>query len=248
MKRPILALLGIGLSIVAVVAMHVLLPENAARVMLDRGGQTYPISVQNVMWVIFFVGLAEIYHRYTIAKEEAGQLKLGYLPEDYETLLVASNLPEIFKKVSLAKGVDYLFLPGLIKRIISVYQTTQSVENANAVLTSSIDLRSHDLDLKYNILRYVMWVIPTLGFIGTVIGISLALAYAGEPGRGQDPTLLTELTKRLAVAFYTTLVALIMSAVLLLIMNIVQSFEERVANSCGQYCLDNLVNRLYKSD
>ena len=235
-------------AVVLLYAMHLYLSDTAAKIVLDRGGRTYPFSVQNVMWIIFFVGLAEIVLRYLEAKGEGRQLRFRYLPEDEETLLVATDLPAVYKKVSLATGSDYLFLPSLIKRIISVFQTTKSVENASAVLNSSIDLRSHDLDLKYNILRYVMWVIPTLGFIGTVIGISDALAYAGEPGRSQDPNLLTELTARLAVAFYTTLVALVMSAFLVLVMNVVQSFEERVINRCGQYCLDNLVNRLYKAE
>jgi biopolymer transport protein ExbB/TolQ len=93
-------------------------------------------------------------------------------------------------------------------------------------------------------IRYVVWAIPTLGFIGTVVGISLALAFAGAVDL-QDPTLLAELTKRLAVAFNTTLLALVMSALLVFFQHIVQAFEERALNQAGQYCLDNLINRLY---
>ena len=139
-------------------------------------------------------------------------------------------------------------MPSLIKRIISVFQTTNSVENASAVLNSSIELRNQDLELNYSMIRYVMWVIPTLGFIGTVVGIALALNFAGEPGRSQDPELLSDLTLRLAVAFNTTLLALIMAAILVLLMHIVQSMEERIITRCGHYCLDNLVNRLYKTE
>ena len=248
MKRLILSAVFAGLGVVAILVMESALPENFAIAMLDKGGVTYPFSVQNVMWTIFFIGFAEIINRFLDARREGSQLSVGYLPEDETTLLMKANLPAIFKKTALIEGADVLFLPSLIKRIISVFQTTNSVENASAVLNSSIELRSHDLDLKYSILRYIMWVIPTLGFIGTVIGIALALAYAGEPGRAQDPTLLTELTKRLAVAFNTTLVALVMSSILVLIMSVVQSFEERVLNRCGQYCLDNLVNRLYRPE
>jgi len=59
--------------------------------------------------------------------------------------------------------------------------------------------------------------------------------------------LLSELTQRLAVAFYTTLLALIQAAILVFIMHIVQAQEERSLNLSGQYCLDNLINRLYNS-
>jgi hypothetical protein len=36
-----------------------------------------------------------------------------------------------------------------------------------------------------------------------------------------------------------------MSAVLVLIQHVVQAYEERSLNQAGQYCLDNLINRLY---
>ena len=93
--------------------------------------------------------------------------------------------------------------------------------------------------------RYIIWAIPALGFIGTVMGISLALAYRrrGRPA-GPEPAL-PELTKQLAVAFDTTLLALVMSAVLVLVQHVVQAYEERALNQAGQYCLDNLINRLY---
>jgi len=251
MRRALLALTFCALAIVAINLMSVFLDEdleNFAIVLLDKGGVSYPYSVQNLMWIFFFLGLAEIINRFIDARKERAQLSMGYLPEDEETLLVKENLPSIFKKTALIKDADNLFLPNMIKRIITVFQTTNSVENASAVLSSSLELRSHDLDLKYSILRYIMWVIPTFGFIGTVIGIALALAYAGEPDRAQDPLLLTHLTRKLAVAFNTTMVALVMSAILVLVMNVVEAFEERILNRCGQYCLDNLVNRLYRPE
>ena len=224
------------------------LPDEAARVFFDKGGPTYPYSVQNVMWIVFFVGFGELLVRFQEARIERRELDHRYLPEDDTTVLVKHELARIYKNVSLADGGDRRFLPHLIKRIIAVFQTTDSVENASAVLNSSIELRSQDIELNYSMIRYVMWVIPTLGFVGTVIGIALALNYAGQPGKSQDPALLSELTLRLAVAFNTTMLALMMSAVLVLIMHIVQAFEERVVTRCGHYCLDNLVNRLYKAE
>ena len=38
------------------------------------------------------------------------------------------------------------------------------------------------------------------------------------------------------------------TAILVLLMHIVQSMEERIITRCGHYCLDNLVNRLYKAE
>lgn len=246
MKRLILAAISACLGLALVILLSAVLPKDLALVLLDKGGATYPYSVQNIMWIIFLVGLGELLYRYVEARSESRELGQEYLPEDETTIIVKAMLPKIYKKASLAKDSNRLFLPSLIKRIITVFQTTASVENASAVLNSSIELRSHDLDLRYSMIRYVMWVIPTFGFIGTVIGIALALNYAGQPGKAQDPELLSDLTLRLAVAFNTTLLALIMSSILVLILHVIQAFEERTINRCGQYCLDNLVNRLYK--
>ena len=46
------------------------------------------------------------------------------------------------------------------------------------------------------------------------------------------------------MAFTTTLLALIMSAVLVLLQSLIQGKEERALNEAGQYCLDNLILRL----
>jgi biopolymer transport protein ExbB/TolQ len=93
--------------------------------------------------------------------------------------------------------------------------------------------------------RYITWLIPSLGFIGTVIGIMLALNYAGDRANVQSPDMLYQVTERLGVAFSTTLLALVMASILVFLQNIIQGREETALNRAGQYCLDNLINRLY---
>jgi biopolymer transport protein ExbB/TolQ len=142
---------------------------------------------------------------------------------------------------------DDTFLYRLIQRIAFQFQSSQSVDQANSLLNSSLELFNHEVDLRYGLLRYLVWLIPTLGFMGTIVGIALALQYAGGADY-QDPTLLGEVSARLAVAFNTTMVALLLSAILVFLQHIVQTYEERVLNRIGQYCLDNLINRLYVSE
>ena len=144
------------------------------------------------------------------------------------------------------EGERIFFLQRLITRCILQFQGSRSVDQANSLLNSSLELFQHELELKYNMLRYLMWLIPTLGFIGTIMGIADALDYAAGIDDPQDPTLMKEITKRLGVAFYTTLLALLQSAVLVFALHIAQGREEMALNQSGQYCLDNLINRLYE--
>ena len=236
-------------GLLTILLFHNILPDNAAEILIDRGRESYPFTVQNVMWIVFFLGLGELVVRVRDAIAERAQVQEGYLPEDERTILQTPELRQIYNQARLVSGpggvAEGRFLPRLIQRIVLQFQTSRSIDQANSLLNSSLELCLHEIDLRYNMVRYVVWVIPTLGFIGTVVGISLALAYAGSVDL-QDPTLLAELTKRLGVAFNTTLLALFMSAILVLVQHVVQAHEEGALNLAGQYLLDNLINRLYE--
>ena len=84
-----------------------------------------------------------------------------------------------------------------------------------------------------------------------MIGIALALQVAGQFFAGgatteEGPVMMTQLTSELGVAFYTTLLALLQSAGLMFALHMVQGREEGALNRAGEYCLKNLVNRLYE--
>jgi biopolymer transport protein ExbB/TolQ len=246
--HPVILLLCLTGAVLLIQLFDALLPDEWAAILIDRERPTYPVTVQNLMWLVFALGLGELIVRARDAFAERSELDRGYLPEDETTILQGPELRRIYGRAREAtrSGApsETRFLPRLIQRVVTQFQTNRSVDQANALLTSSLELALHDIDLRYSMVRYVVWAIPTLGFIGTVIGISLALAFAGSVDL-QDPNLLAELTKRLAVAFNTTLLALVMSAVLVLAQHVVQAYEERALNQAGAYCLDNLINRLY---
>jgi biopolymer transport protein ExbB/TolQ len=234
-----MACFGVGLCAL----FYFLLPDKAAKILIDRNGLIYPFSVQNCMWVVFCVASGELFIRMRSTRIEFQQLRHGYLPSDTRVILQGHDLPEIYRRIQEA-GYQR-FVPRLISRCILQFQISSSIEQCASLMNTTLDLLSHEVDLRYSMLRYITWLIPSLGFIGTVIGIGHALAFAGEPGRFQDPALLTEVTSRLAVSFDGTLVALLMAAVLLFWQNVVQSKEEHALNLSGQYCLDNLINKLY---
>ncbi|MDZ3837967.1 MAG: MotA/TolQ/ExbB proton channel family protein [Rhodospirillales bacterium] len=239
---------SVVVAIVLIKLMEWLLPPALAVVLLDYKQATYPLTVQTVMWIVFALGIGELIVRALETAAERAELARHYLPEDETTVLQSLELRRIYAAARAAMRADSpsygRFLPRLIQRVVTQFQTNKSVDQANALLNSSLELGLHEIDLRYMMIRYVIWAIPALGFLGTVLGIALALAYAGSADL-QDPALLAGLTERLAVAFNTTLLALCMSAVLVLIQHIVQAREERALNRAGQYCLDNLINRLY---
>ncbi len=79
--------------------------------------------------------------------------------------------------------------------------------------------------------RYINWAIPILGFIGTVLGISLAAAeigkIVGSSGLGIGDSINSAM-QPLGIAFDTTLVALSLSIFLALVYTLLQRWEEQV--------------------
>lgn len=200
----------------------------------------YPFTIQNLMHLLFFVGLGELLVRWNRAEREHACLKWELLPEDEQSVLQAQDLPPIRKVLTERFAGVEGFLPRLVNLCILQFQASRSVDQTVSVLNSSLDLLSHQVDMRYSTTRYMVWVIPTVGFIGTVIGISGALGLV-------DPSDmdLGMVTSSLGIAFNTTIIALLMSAMLVLGQHVVQNHEENALNRAADYTLSNLINRLY---
>ena len=227
-----------------------------ADLLLDLLGRfPYPLTIQNVMWLVFFIGAGELLHRSLAGSREGEQLAMRLLPEDENTVLGQKDLGRFYREIRRSDPEEQYWLQRLLKSAILQFQASGSTDQVNAIFNANVELYQHEIELRYNLLRYLVWLIPTLGFVGTVTGIALSLAEAGqffsmlaEQGAGASaPTALMEgLVQDLGVAFYTTLLALLQSAVLMAAMHLVQGREEGFLNQAAQYCLRNLVNRLYE--
>ena len=218
--------------------------------LLDRGSSTYPLTIQNSMWLMFFFGLGELWIRFHRARSEVKQLSAHVLPDDDSVMFRAKDLVPVYRAVTGSKASRHYRLQRLVLQIVQQFQISKSIGQANSLMNSSLELMQHEIELKYNMLRYVVWLIPTTGFIGTVVGIALALSAAGDMPNLDDAvevqTWFATMTTNLGVAFNTTLLALVMAAILMFLLHIAQGMEETGLNGVGRFCLDRLVNRLYE--
>jgi len=241
--RLILAFSMILLAIVVIIIISSFDDQNMKVVLIDYKASYYPFSIQNVMWIFFFLGIGELFYRYMQAKFTINTLALHMLPESESEILTKKETREIYKKIK-DKSHFPDDLPNILKKLILHFQSTDSIAQTQELFNSQIDLRYNRMETDYSMIRYLTWVIPTFGFIGTVIGISMALSFAASSDP-QAATFLSGLTEKLGVAFYTTLVALVMSAILVFLMHIIQSYEEGSLFRLEEYVLDNFINRLY---
>jgi hypothetical protein len=257
MTRVLVILASLLFGILFVAVLNLVLPADgvAARLLVDKGLEsttlgeqiavTRPFSVQTFLWLTFFAGLGEVFLRLWVCSRERAELDKHYLPESPDVLLNAKDLVPLYQRV--IQGDRTLFLPRLMERIIIQYQTSKSVDRANSMLTAGLDLHMHEIDLRYNFLRFTSWLIPSLGFLGTVIGVAAGLDVAAKQYLENNGEInLAIVTQSLGAAFYTTWLALLMAAVLIFLIHIAQEIEEGALNKSGQYCLDHLINKLYE--
>jgi biopolymer transport protein ExbB/TolQ len=243
--RRIVMIFSIIAAVLFIALLTLILPTNSrsAAVILDRMSPhfSYPFTIQNIEHMIFFLGLGELYVRWRTACHELSFLDKNLLPEDTETVLESADLGPIRKRVAQLFDKEHGILPSLIDLSITQFQSGRSIDQTVAVTNSNLELIQHRVDLSYSLIRYIAWVIPTMGFIGTVIGIGAALA--SVPAGTEIK--MDVIAHQLAVGFDCTMVALVESAILVFVLHIVQEKEELGVNLAGTYTLRNLINRLY---
>mgnify|MGYP001794735741 CR=1 FL=1 len=131
------------------------------------------------MTIRFFVGVGDLFVRWRIGTGGRKVLGLKYLPEDDQTVLLAQDLGPIRKRVAGEFDYENGFLPSLINIAVLQVQSSSSVEQAAGVMNQQLELMTHRVDLRYGLVRFIAWVVPTLGFIGTVYSLGASLASAG---------------------------------------------------------------------
>ncbi|HXP86216.1 MAG TPA: MotA/TolQ/ExbB proton channel family protein [Bryobacteraceae bacterium] len=216
--------------------------ERAAQLLLDRHSTIYPFTIQNFEHLFFFLGLGELFVRWRVGARELAFAHRGLLPEDPHTVLQAQDLSMLRHRVANQFDGEHGFLPSLIDLCILQFQSGRSVDQTVAVMSSSLELIEHRVDMRYGLVRYIAWLVPTLGFIGTVIGLGGSLAAVPSDSSKID---MAEIAKTLSLGFDCTMVALAESAVLVYLLYLVNEQEEKAVNLSGTYVLRNLINRLY---
>ena len=132
--------------------------------------------------------------------QENGRAKIDQAPVLLDSLY---QLPEslhptlLFQR--LAKGLQH----------VHASQTASSLQDEMKYL-ADIDVEKCEHD--YSMVRIVIWATPMLGFLGTVIGITLALGNLSPEALVNEPKVAMEsLLQGLSVAFDTTALALTLS-------------------------------------
>ena len=138
-------------------------------------------------------------------------------------------------------------------RVLKAYvkSSDRTVANEFALDDSSFYLSASESS--YSVPRILIWAIPLLGFIGTVIGISTAVAnFSGILDTAGDieriKSGIGDVTTGLGVAFDTTLLALFLSVLVMIPLVLVEKYESKLLLGIDVFINDKLLPRLKKKN
>jgi biopolymer transport protein ExbB/TolQ len=126
--------------------------------------------------------------------------------------------------------------------LVSLYRfgATRNVQDVSEAARGVCEAEADRLDSELSMLRYVAWAIPAIGFIGTVRGIGDALGEAHKAVSGD----VSGVTAGLGTAFNSTLIALLISIVIMFLLHQLQLAQERLVLDSETYLDQYLIRHM----
>lgn len=217
--------------------------ESPSRISVMLGGTMPEGIIQGTTYFLFIFGMLEILtalHRIT---EENDAFHAHLLPEKENWVLGVDDVNQLKLNIqTIEKSKKYL-LTDLIKKACIKYRLTKSSSEVLGLVESQVKIYNSEMDSEQTFISYVAWAIPSVGFIGTVLGIAGSLGFANQ---ASTPEGIEKVTSMLAVAFDTTLISLILSVILMYFIHDLQKRQESFFAKVSSYLIENFINRLYK--
>lgn len=133
------------------------------------------------------------------------------------------------------------------------FHKTKSSKEVDDVLNTLSDMDSNASESAYSNLRYFVWLIPTLGFIGTVLGIGRGISGFSKIIEASSSfenvrIQISPITQDLGIAFDTTLLALFLTAIILSIMSYFQKRDEDLLYQIDAFCVEEVTGSFEETD
>lgn len=134
-----------------------------------------------------------------------------------------AEVPDSLLVRSLREAIDHLHM-------------NRDFREASEAAQDVCELHLEILNSKLAATKYVLWAIPSIGFLGTVRGIGEALGLAGEAVAGD----ISGVAGSLGTAFNSTWVALLVNLLLMMLSSFLNGREESLVANCKSFTTQTL--------
>lgn len=216
----------------------------AIAMILERGWTPY------AMVALFVLALTILFIKWRKLAFQKKAFGVELIPVGNNFALTSETALDVIK--TLSESVDdpkRFVLFNRIERALLNLKNVGNVPDVSEMLRAQAENDESHMDSSYGILSGIIWVIPILGFIGTVVGLSGAIGGFGAV-LNTDATVsslrdsLAPVTSNLGIAFDTTFVALVLAMVIQMLMTFLRKQEEMFLDACRDYAHVNIISRL----
>jgi biopolymer transport protein ExbB/TolQ len=197
--------------------------------------------VEYIETILFFVGLAALMIKLAELASQSQRLQVGFLepaPRGGQTVADCEALLGQLDQAPERWQNDYLIRR--LRDALLYVRRSGSAEDLEEQLRYLAEVDAGRQNASYNFVRLVVWAIPILGFLGTVVGITMAIANLSPQALEAS---LPEVTHGLGVAFDTTALALALSMVLMFIQYVADRKETAILAEVDQRADTELIGR-----
>ena len=188
------------------------------------------------LWVIAIIGL-----KTRIALHERRLLDKPLLDVPEGTSILPEDIRQFVRSLqALLPDEQGFLLPRSLMAALQRFGSTRNVQDVANAVKEVCEEESSRLHSELSMVRYILWAIPSICFIGTVRGIGDALSQAQSAVQGD----ITGVTASLGVAFNSTLIALLISIVIMFLTHQLQLIQDRLVLDTRNYCDINLIRHM----
>jgi len=188
---------------------------------------------------LFFLGIAILAMKALSLSTQRRALKLQRLYElPGETDDAVQNATRMMVVVcELPRRIQRTFL---VRRIAEVCQNVRGLRSTKNLYEHQqylSDIGSERLHESYSLIRTITWAIPILGFLGTVMGITIAIANVKPE---QLTSSMDKVTGGLGIAFDTTTLGLGLTLVLVFLTFWVEKSEQNILHEVDELAFNHI--------
>ena len=213
------------------------------QLIVDRGAMPFFILLLTI-W-----GLTMLVMKYRAVRRQIGfaEKELELIPLEVGLQITPSNVEQFLGHLAGRPRAERLSIVGRrIDGALEHFKSRQSVPEVQEYLATQAEIDASGVDAGYTLLRAFIWAVPILGFIGTVMGISFAVAGLQVSGGGGQELMdgLQQVTGGLSTAFDTTLIALLMAILLLFPTESLRKSEYAMLDRIESFANESLLRRM----
>jgi biopolymer transport protein ExbB/TolQ len=207
--------------------------------------------VPKATMLLFFWSMCLLVTRGILIRKQRAYLRYKFVLDLPSILDGADGAAIAMHQLAAHPGNQRSILLSRILLMLQHWTKSNKVEYAHEFLKHQSDIDSDSSSSSYALLRVFIWAMPILGFIGTVIGISLSVGGFSEFLTGQSidkmdvvRQQLAAVAKGLSFAFDTTFLGLVSALLTMIITSLIQNVEENFLTAADSYCLNNVIGRI----